>query len=138
MSPLRIQGERKRLERLFKNRYNFDPTKGYAKVSVVSSGKKKLYVLEATFDNNYPFSMPTLYLSYPKGLRDHHGQLLSNKGLSHSYHTLGAKDGKINLCYQAKSWNSHNSLADVFTKGKMYTEALELHQKTGKPISHYL
>lgn len=104
------------------------------------SNSDKTYRLRIMIPNDYPNSLPKVYMTFPKPLRDYDGRDLKEKDYSHDMHLLGPDDnGNIQLChYKDENWHANVTLYKIALKARIWIEAYEGHLRTGRPIDAFV
>lgn len=138
MNESRLLFETAILERNFANRFLFTK-EGRKDVLLVGlkSQSGNVYQIKIELSEIYPIEMPTVFIVYPKGLKNFNGKRLP--AFNHEMHTLASDANKVQVChFLPGNWNPMQSLYKVILKVKIWLEAYEFYLKTSKPISDYL
>jgi hypothetical protein len=135
----RITLEKNLLDKYFPGRVSWQaPSDGqaYVEISMVSNSNKH-YKLRVYIADDIPNSCPQMVLVSPSSLNLKDGTRMPD--VSHTFHTIGNKDGYMLLCHFIPSkWTSENTLYQVFMKGRLWIEGYEGHLMTGKPMDEFL
>jgi hypothetical protein len=135
----RLEQEEKILEDYFPKKVKWiNRNDADTKVEVqMTSNSNKSYTLRACIQPDYPNSCPDLLVSNPpRPLKDKQGKELECGTDNHSY---GTKHGLTTICHFVPTmWTNEYTLYQVFMKGRIWLEAYEIYQQTGKPIKTYL
>jgi hypothetical protein len=139
MLPQRLQHEISILDRYFPRRYKFESL--YLPGELLDVGVKtqsgKVYRLNIRLKQDYPNSLPEVYVVHPTPLRKFDGSRID--GASHEMHTLGNDGEKVQIChFKRENWNPNQSLYKIILKGRIWLESYEGHLRTGKAIDDYL
>jgi ubiquitin-protein ligase len=139
MTPQRLQQEIAILEKFFPKKYKFENL--YLENELLDVGVKtqsgKVYRLNILLPNDYPNSLPKVYIVFPLPLKKADGSIIT--GLSHSFHTLENDGDKIQIChYKPNAWKPTHTLYRIIMKARIWLEAYEGHLATGNPIDNYL
>ena len=128
----RLAAEKSVLEHYFPGCVKWiDPT-GDTKVEVaLKTNNDNEYTLRV-YIGDFPNSIPDMVVvSSPKPM--------PNWGGSNENHTLGRRDGHLEIChYHYSQWTDRSSLYEVVMKGRVWLEAYEGHIRTGRPMSYFL
>lgn len=139
MTSQRLQMETLILEKYFPKKFRFENL-GLSNELLdvgVKTQSGNIYRLNIKLDNDYPNSLPKVYVIYPLPLLNHNGSVIG--GASHSLHTLGNDGENIQIChYKSENWNPNQSLYKIVLKARIWLEAYEGHLRTGKAIDDYL
>jgi ubiquitin-protein ligase len=138
MNESRLLFETAILKRNFANRFLFTK-EGRKDVLLVGlkSQSGNVYQIKIELSEIYPIEMPTVFIVYPKGLKNFNGKRLP--AFNHEMHTLASDANKVQVChFLPGNWNPMQSLYKVILKVKIWLEAYEFYLKTSKPISDYL
>ena len=139
MTPRRFNIENAILNRYFPRKFRFvdlDSEDAYLDVGVKTQSGK-VYRLKITLAQDYPNSMPEVYITYPLPLYNKKGKKLS--GANHDMHTLGNDGDNIQVChYKSENWHNDVTLYRVILKARIWLEAYEGHLRTGKKIDNFL
>jgi ubiquitin-protein ligase len=139
MTPQRLQMETAILERYFSRKYKFEnlnSSNSFLDVGVKTQSGK-VYRLKIKLSQDYPNSLPEVYITYPLPLMKKDGSKLD--GASHDFHTLGNEGDNIQIChFKSENWNPNQSLYKIALKVRIWLEAYEGHLRTGKTIDNYL
>ena len=108
-----------------------DPT-GDTKVEVTLNTNNDNKYTVRIYIGNFPNAIPDMVVvSSPKPMPDW--------GVSDDNHTLGTRDGYLIIChYHQSQWTDRSSLFEVVMKGRVWLEAYEGHNRTGKPMNYFL
>lgn len=97
----------------------------------------RVYTIKVDLTNDYPYSVPKVFITNPKPLRDKWGRPMTDA--SHSMHTLPAENGCTRIChYGSIDWGPHATLYQIILKVRFWLEIYENHLKTGEPLDKYL
>ena len=138
MTESRLHFETAILQRYFPKRFIFTK-EGRKEVLLVGvkSQSGKVYQIKIELSEIYPIEMPTVFIVYPKGLKNFNGKRLP--AFNHEMHTLATDANRVQVCHFLPcNWNPMQSLYKVILKVKIWLEAYEFYLKTSKPISDYL
>ena len=131
----RIIVERDLLEKYFPGRVSWSGVK-YVEIAMQSNSNRN-YKLRVYIPLDFPNSCPELVVLEPKIMKKGDGNVLPCP--SHSFHTLGKKDGYIKIChYIPEMWTGDITFYQVFMKGRLWIEAYEGHLNTGRKMKSYL
>jgi hypothetical protein len=133
----RLQVEKGVLSKYFRDTSWINPTNP-EKTRVecrVHTNSNNYYTLRVYVPDDYPNSRPDLVVTSPYPLKGYAGKSLL--GTDGSMHTLGARDGYVQICHY-NGWKPNLTLYLVVLKGRIWLEALEAHKRTGKPIDSFL
>ncbi len=106
----------------------------------IKTNSGSLYKLTLYLSLDYPNSQPEMIVSKPYPLRGY-GETGTSKLLAASgkMHTLGAKNGRVQIChFNPSNWSPNITLYKVILKGRIWLEAYEIYLRTGKDIDTYL
>ena len=102
----------------------------------LQTNSKKIYTVRIDLAG-YPYSVPKVFITSPKPLRDRSGNALLNA--SHPMHTLTGENGCTRICHYGPSqWHPGVYLYQVVVKVRIWLEVYENHLKTGYPLDKYL
>lgn len=97
------------------------------------------YAVRVVLPDDFPSGIPTLLLTHPKGLRNAHGDLLTDVGVSGPMHLLRPVDGLPRLCHhRPDEWTPTRTVYQVVVKARLWLEAYELHLAHGSAIDRWL
>ncbi len=115
-----------------------DPEKA-AVVGTTRTNRGNDYALWIPLED-FPDSAPSLFVVWPKRLRDHGRRLLSKRGTSGDMHLLGPdRHGHLQICHCNDSyWTPNETLYKIVMKGRLWLEAYEAHLESGEDIDVYL
>ena len=138
---VRLQQERQIIDKYL---YAFSPTWHYPTIPGEAYIEVKMrtnsyitYTLRLYIPRDLPNSVPQLFVY--NSLKDYSNKDLSSLGVSAIMHTLGPKDGYVQIChYRPTNWTPNVTFYKVFMKARLWLEAYEGHLKTGKNLDHYL
>lgn len=90
--------------------------------------------------NDFPNSVPDVYVFYPPHLEDFNDKLLSDYGASVEMHLLSPdSSGNIRLChYSPLNWHPNVTLYKVVLKCLIWLNCYDGHLSNGDPIDYYL
>ena len=135
----RIILEKNLLDKYFPGRvswHTFSSGQPYVEIAMVSNSNRH-YKLRVYISDDFPNSCPEMVLVSPSSLNIKDGS--SMPSVSHSFHTIGTKDGYLLLCHFIPSkWTNENTLYQVFMKGRLWIEAYEGHLATGNHMDVFL
>lgn len=139
MTSQRLQMETAILERYFSKKYKFEnlnSSNAFLDIGVKTQSGK-VYRLEIKLNQDYPNSLPEVYLVYPLPLLKNNGEKLPS--FSVAFHTLENDGDKVQIChFKPDNWNPNQSLYKISLKVRIWLEAYEGHLRTGKPIDDFL
>jgi hypothetical protein len=101
----------------------------------VRTNSKRVYVIRLYVPANFPNSRPEVVIVSPDSLKGYKGQDLPT--FSGAMHTLGIRDGHIQLCLYG-SWVPNITLYAALLKARLWLEAFEAYQQTGQAVDHFL
>lgn len=104
------------------------------------AGALQEYVLRVVLEDNYPDSMPSLYVVSPHTLFLRDGGTINDLGCSHAFHTrANGPGGCVAICHgSADNWHASRTLVQVFIKGVLWLSAYQAHLETGRPLSEFM
>ncbi len=112
------------------------PGSAYIELNMTTNAKE-IYTLRLYIPTDLPNSAPQLYVY--KYLRDSSYKNLADLGVSAVMHTLGPKDGYVQIChYHPSKWTPNVTFYKVFMKARLWLEAYEAHLLSGKNLDQYL
>lgn len=135
----RLAGELPILKQYFPSfRWKLDGTTVTVEGTVKTNSGKE-YKLRIELPNDYPSSVPAMYVIEPKPLRGMRGWDLAELGANPLMHTLSPKNGAVAIChYHPDFWDPQQTIYKVVVKGRIWLEALEAHVRTELPMDTYL
>jgi hypothetical protein len=112
----------------------------YSARGTATSNSGRQYTLWTTIPSGYPYSRPSMYLTWPLPLLMADGTRISSLGISHIMHTLTpSSSGHVQLCHwRDNRWHGGILLYRVFLKGLLWIEAYEQHLSTGRSIADFV
>ena len=128
----RLAAEKSVLDHYFSGCVKWIDPAGDTKVEVnLKTNNDNRYTVRI-YIGNFPNSVPDMVVvNSPKPMPDW--------GCSDSAHTLGKRDGYLQIChYHDSQWTDRSSLYEVVMKGRVWLEAYEGHLRTGKPMNYFL
>jgi hypothetical protein len=139
MTPQRLQQEIAILEKYFPRKYKFENL--YLDNELLDVGVKtqsgNIYRLNIKLKQDYPSSMPQVFVVYPTPLKNFNGEDIG--AYSHSFHTLEKRGNDIEIChYKPNIWNPNFSLFRIIMKARIWLECYDQHKATGRPIDDFL
>ena len=136
---LRIQQEQVILQKYFANRFAFvglNTTKPYVDIGL-QSNSKAVYRIRVELPEDYPNSLPKVFMTLPKPLKNRNGRDMTE--VSHSMHTLSPSNGDVQIChYKVENWTPNVTIYKIALKVRIWIEAYEGHVRTGKDIDDFL
>jgi ubiquitin-protein ligase len=139
MTNERLQIEIRALEKFFPRKYAFKelPNSEMLLEVGVKTQNDNIYKLDIELPADYPSSLPKVYIVYPAGLKNYHGNNLLSP--STSMHTLHGKNNAPQICHiWANNWGPQRSLMQVVMKARIWLEAFEYHLVTGRSLDVFL
>ncbi len=96
----------------------------------------KTYSLCVWLKENYPYEMPSLYITAPCPLYGHNGKTIQNYGTSHTMHVWTPDwNNYVKICHtKSEYWAASDTIVGIIMKGFLWLEAFDVHCKTGKSI----
>jgi hypothetical protein len=105
----------------------------------METNSNKSYGLRLYVPNDLPNSVPDVVITSPNPVYDYHRKSLIDYNYSATMHLLSPKDGYPRICtYKSTHWNPNRTFYNVLMKVRIWLEALDAHQQTGKPLDVYL
>lgn len=105
----------------------------------MKTNKKNNYYIRLYVPNDVPNSVPDVVIISPNPVNDYWGKSLVSYGNSAKMHLLSPKDGYAKICtYKYTYWNPNRTFYNVLMKARIWLEALDGHQSTGKELDYYL
>lgn len=139
INPKRIEQEQIILQRYFAKRFVFvglNTINPYVDLGL-QSNSKKVYRIRVELPSDYPNSLPKVFMTLPKPLRNHAGSPITE--VSHAMHTLSPSNGDVQIChYKPGNWNPNVTIYKIALKVRIWIEAYEGHLRTGKDIDSFL
>src|SRR3954463_3384561 len=106
---------------------------------LMQTNSKNWYSVRLYVPADMPNSVPEVVITYPNPLKDYYGKHITDYLHSAVMHLLSPRDGFPKVCtYKSTYWNPNRTFYNVLIKVRIWLEALEGHQVTGKPLDHFL
>lgn len=114
------------------------PGKANVSGNYLSSANNE-YTLCAVIKKNFPFEMPSLYVTRPLILIGYGGVTIQSYGTSHTMHVWSSDwNNYVKICHwRDEFWSAEYTILSVLMKGILWVEAFEAHRKTGKSIDEF-